>query len=67
MDALTLENEKSTPNYDRCIGCGVCVPTCPEDALLLEKKKETVLPPQSTGDMYKKIMQKKAELRRQEN
>ena len=67
MDALTLENEKSTPNYDRCIGCGVCVPTCPEEALSMEKKKEHIIPPQSTGDMYKKIMQKKAELRRQEN
>ncbi len=29
---------------DRCIGCGLCVTTCPEDALRLERKPETEQP-----------------------
>lgn len=27
-------------NYDRCIGCGLCISSCPEDALSLIAKPE---------------------------
>ena len=27
-------------NLDRCIGCGLCAVTCPEEALVLEAKPE---------------------------
>jgi electron transport complex protein RnfB len=27
-------------NYDRCIGCGLCISSCPEDALSLAAKPD---------------------------
>jgi len=38
--------------WNRCIGCGLCVTTCPVEALeLLEKPdKEQRIPPGSTGE-----------------
>ncbi|TXT56151.1 MAG: hypothetical protein BAJALOKI2v1_630016 [Promethearchaeota archaeon] len=66
MNALTIKRDKSVVNYDRCIGCGVCVPTCPNEALSLEKKKKVTIPPKTTGETYRKIMHKKAEIRHQQ-
>jgi electron transport complex protein RnfB len=51
---------------NRCIGCGVCVPTCPQDAIKLRKKEEEIVPPKNTAATYMAIMDKKAELARME-
>ena len=39
---------------ERCIGCGLCVTTCPDEALKLEKKPEERLytPPATVFDTY---------------
>jgi len=50
MDAITTESEDSVQiTLEGCIGCGLCVSTCPEQALSLEKKPEDSIqvPPQS--------------------
>ena len=49
-----------------CIGCGNCVTTCPEQAITFKRKDREILPPKTTTDLYLKIMDKKAELRRAE-
>jgi Fe-S-cluster-containing hydrogenase component 2 len=38
MDALTMVDALAVLNTDRCIGCGLCVTTCPERAHLPARK-----------------------------
>ena len=41
MEALHLDDKKASLNLKRCIGCGLCVATCPTHSLtLLRKPKE---------------------------
>lgn len=44
MEALYLENKNTTLNLDRCIGCGLCVSTCPTKSLTLVRKMKTKQP-----------------------
>ena len=41
---------------DKCIGCGLCVSTCPSDAISLIRKtaEDIVLPPVDENDWYKR-------------
>lgn len=43
MAAIDYSDEEiAVINYDRCIGCGLCVTTCPSEALILELKPESM-------------------------
>ena len=44
MDALHLEEERVFLSVDRCIGCGLCVSTCPSGALSLVRKPDDQQP-----------------------
>lgn len=46
------EEEAYLVNRERCIGCGVCVSTCPTEAMLLVRKPEEqwVTPPATMRD-----------------
>jgi Fe-S-cluster-containing hydrogenase component 2 len=59
MEALSIKDNNSHVNLDRCIGCGSCVQICPSDALFLKKKVDEVIPPKNRQALYKKIMMKK--------
>ncbi len=51
MDAILLDDDElAQVNLDRCIGCGLCVTTCPTEAICLEKKpeKEYTIPLKTT-------------------
>ena len=39
MEALRLDEKKAVLDIDRCIGCGLCVSTCPTHSLLLIRKQ----------------------------
>ena len=41
MQALAEEGDRVTLNTDRCIGCGLCVSTCPTGALTLVRKPDS--------------------------
>lgn len=44
MGALSLEDGDARLDSARCIGCGLCVSTCPADALALTRKPEAEQP-----------------------
>ncbi len=60
LDAITMVNGAAVVDLDRCIGCGNCVASCDSDAAQLRKKETELVPPKGTGDLYMKIMAKKA-------
>jgi len=43
----------------RCIGCGVCVPTCPEEAISMVDKPEAISVPDNFLEMQIRIAQER--------
>jgi Fe-S-cluster-containing hydrogenase component 2 len=54
MEAVHLDakEQKSKVDPARCIGCGVCVPTCATGAIHLNKKAKEIVPPKTNDDLY---------------
>ena len=65
MEAIEVEDAIAKIDLTKCIGCGVCAPTCTSEAIKLRKKDEEVLPPRNTLATYMTIMDKKAEIARE--
>ena len=42
-------------DYTRCIGCGLCVPKCPAEAIRLVPAAGDNIPPEDTDDLYDSI------------
>jgi electron transport complex protein RnfB len=49
VNAITMTGPdgKAAINLSRCIGCGLCVPTCPAQALQLRKKRDGIPVPKN--------------------
>jgi Fe-S-cluster-containing hydrogenase component 2 len=59
MDAITVE-DVAVVDPDRCIGCGLCVPTCDFEAMSLRKKEgEAYVPPRTVVETYMNIAQER--------
>jgi Na+-translocating ferredoxin:NAD+ oxidoreductase subunit B len=56
---MTGPDEKATINLSRCIGCGLCVPTCPSKSIRLKKKETEAVLPEDEEALYDKIMENK--------
>ena len=57
MQAFTVRDDRVMHDPARCIGCGVCVSTCPSGALTLHRKPDTKLyePPSTMQDTWRTI------------
>jgi len=44
MEALQLNDKKAVLNVNRCIGCGLCVTTCPTHSLSLIRRPKAKQP-----------------------
>jgi len=53
------QKKKASVDLNRCIGCGLCIPTCPQKAISLKKKANEARPPQTRDDLYDIIMSHK--------
>ena len=63
MGAIKMRKGIAKVLLRKCIGCGNCVPICPEEAIKLNKKEEEHIPPNTTEELYDKILAKKKEIR----
>ena len=41
MDVISLEGDRLARDLQRCIGCGLCVSTCPEGAIRMDLRENT--------------------------
>jgi len=44
MEALSVDHKKAALDSNRCIGCGLCVSTCPTGSLSLVRKPKAKQP-----------------------
>jgi Fe-S-cluster-containing hydrogenase component 2 len=56
MDAITYDDGVAVVDLSACIGCGLCVTTCPDEAIRLFEKPETKTPPTTEKALYMKIL-----------
>jgi Na+-translocating ferredoxin:NAD+ oxidoreductase subunit B len=58
MDAILDENGATRVDASRCIGCALCVTTCPSGALCLARKiTKPRVPPENTRSLYLKLLE----------
>jgi len=64
MQALAEDGDRVALNTDRCIGCGLCVSTCPSGALMLVRKpdSERTQPPTTMDATWRTIAQAQTEM-----
>ena len=56
MEAISSTEGKAVVDHLRCIGCALCVTTCPSGALRLEPNEKPRIPPDNTQALYLKIL-----------
>lgn len=62
MEAIEIKDGIAEVSAEKCIGCGLCVTGCPEDALELVERKVRPEIPKNVQEMGLKIVQEKGKL-----
>ena len=57
MEAISSPDGKALVDRSRCIGCALCVPSCPSGALRLEANESAKVPPADTKTLYLRLLQ----------
>jgi formate hydrogenlyase subunit 6/NADH:ubiquinone oxidoreductase subunit I len=57
MDAISSQDGKAVVDRSRCIGCALCLSTCPSGALRLERNSNAKVPPDDTKALYLQLFQ----------
>jgi Fe-S-cluster-containing hydrogenase component 2 len=55
MDAISLDTGTAAVAATHCIGCGLCVTTCPSGAMTLTRTAGNRRPPRDTATLYTAI------------
>ena len=64
MGAIHLENDIAVVESSSCIGCGLCVSGCPENAMRLEPRPDPPALPETVMEMGLKVAADKGRLER---
>ncbi len=56
MDALQAVNNHTEVLRGQCIGCGVCLKACAQEAITLKKTEKEMIPPRDSKEMYKRMI-----------
>lgn len=59
MQAIAFDDPPATVDLLRCIGCGLCVSSCPTGGIELKAKPRQVAPPRDTLALYGKIFRER--------
>ncbi len=59
MDAISFNGGPSQVDVMQCIGCGLCIPTCPDSAIQLREKPDAKAPPKDQDDLYMQILKER--------
>jgi Na+-translocating ferredoxin:NAD+ oxidoreductase subunit B len=59
MDAISADDGKTKVDRTRCIGCALCMTTCPSGALKLKENEVRKTPPDDTRQLYMRILQER--------
>jgi ferredoxin len=55
MDAVSLDTGHAVIARTHCIGCGLCVGTCPSNSIALTRKERPRVPPKNTPALYMQL------------
>ena len=59
MGAILYKEKKAHVDLIRCIGCGLCVTTCKDEAIKLKRKSDIYIPPDTTEDLMDRLMEER--------
>lgn len=63
MNAIKLKNNIAKVITKRCVGCGNCAAVCPEEVMELKRKKEEIVPPKDSEELYNEILKRKQQIK----
>ena len=55
MEAISADGGTTKILEGRCIGCGLCVSSCPEDAITLKAKGDVEAPPKDFKEIFDRV------------